>query len=78
MLGMIQAMAATSSIPFVRLRWNEPGQIMRALDAGAYGLICPMVNSADDARHLVQYAKYTPNRERSWGRQRAMLYSGSD
>lgn len=78
MLGMIQAMAATPSIPFVRLRWNEPGQIMRALDAGAYGLICPMINSAEEARHLVRYAKYPPYGERSWGPHRAILYSGDD
>ncbi|MEQ9490470.1 MAG: aldolase/citrate lyase family protein [Alphaproteobacteria bacterium] len=78
MLGMIQAMAATSSTPFVRLRWNDPGQIMRALDAGSYGLICPMVNSAEDAEHLVRYARYPPHGERSWGPHRAILYSGDD
>lgn len=45
-LPMLQAMRASGVTPIVRVPWREPGAIMKALDAGAQGIICPMVNSA--------------------------------
>lgn len=45
-LPMLQAMRASGVTPMVRVPWREPGAIMKALDAGAQGIICPMVNSA--------------------------------
>jgi len=58
----------------VRVPWNEPGIVGKVLDAGAYGVICPMVNTEAEARALVQYAKYPPRGTRSNGPIRAGLY----
>ena len=40
--------------PLIRVPWNDPGQIMRALDAGAMGIICPMINTKAEAEALVR------------------------
>jgi 4-hydroxy-2-oxoheptanedioate aldolase len=61
-------------VPMVRVPWNEPGIIGKVLDAGAYGVICPMVNTVAEARALVQYCKYPPQGTRSNGPIRAALY----
>ena len=58
--------------------WLEPGILMKALDAGAYALICPMVNSREDAERLVAYTHYAPRGTRSFGPVRASLYGGAD
>lgn len=75
-LGMLQAMRASGVVPLVRVPWNEPGIIMKALDAGAYGIICPMVNSAADAARLVSYMRYPPFGQRSFGPTRATFAAG--
>jgi 4-hydroxy-2-oxoheptanedioate aldolase len=69
--GMMRAPDVT---PMVRVPWNEPGIIGKVLDAGAYGVICPMVNTEAEARALVQYCKYPPHGTRSNGPIRAALY----
>jgi len=61
----------------VRVPWNEPGIIGKVLDAGAMGVICPMVNTAAEARALVQYSKYPPAGTRSNGPIRAGAYGSS-
>ena len=48
-LQMLQAISTTDVVPMVRVNWNEPGQIMKILDAGTYGIICPMVSNRKDA-----------------------------
>jgi 4-hydroxy-2-oxoheptanedioate aldolase len=48
-ISMMQAISTTSVTPLVRVPWNEPGIIMKCLDAGAYGVICPMINTRADA-----------------------------
>lgn len=65
---------APDVLPMVRVPWNEPGIIGKVLDAGAYGVICPMVNTEAEARALVQYCKYPPKGTRSNGPIRAALY----
>jgi 4-hydroxy-2-oxoheptanedioate aldolase len=65
-------------VPVVRVPWLEPGMLMKALDAGAYGLICPMINTREDAQKLVAYTHYAPRGTRSFGPVRALLYSGAD
>ena len=45
MVPMLQAISTTSTVPVVRVPWLEPGILMKSLDAGAYGVICPMVNT---------------------------------
>ncbi len=51
---------------------------MKMLDAGAYGIICPMINSREDAELLVAATRYAPRGTRSWGPLRAVLYAGTD
>ena len=78
LLPMLQAISTTDTVPIVRVPWLEPGIIMKALDAGAYGLICPMVNTREDAQRLVAYSHYAPRGTRSFGPIRALLYGGAD
>jgi 4-hydroxy-2-oxoheptanedioate aldolase len=47
MVTMLQAISTTPTVPVVRVPWLEPGIIMKSLDAGAYGVICPMVNTRE-------------------------------
>ncbi len=48
------------------------------LDSGSYGVICPMINTREDAERLVSYCRYAPEGERSFGPSRAILYGGKD
>jgi 4-hydroxy-2-oxoheptanedioate aldolase len=73
MLPMLQAMRAGGSIPLVRLAWNRPELIMKALDYGVEGLICPMIDSAAEAAAFVRAAKYPPLGNRSFGPFRASI-----
>jgi len=77
-LTMLQAISTTNTVPMVRPPWNEPGILMRLLDAGAYGVICPMINSRADAEAFVSACRYAPQGVRSYGPSRAALYAGED
>ena len=61
-VGMLQAISATPAVPLVRVPALEPHAIMHLLDAGAYGVICPMVSTAEEARSLVSACRYPPRR----------------
>jgi 4-hydroxy-2-oxoheptanedioate aldolase len=76
--SIIQAVSYTGAVPMVRVPWNDPALIKRALDAGAYGLVIPMVNSREEAVQAVQAARYPPLGVRSFGGPRARLYGGVD
>ncbi|HBQ22398.1 MAG: 2,4-dihydroxyhept-2-ene-1,7-dioic acid aldolase [SAR116 cluster bacterium] len=76
MLAMLQAMRASNVVPMVRVAWNDPGLIMKALDAGAYGIICPMINDASQAKQFVTSLRYPPRGERSFGPTRANFSAG--
>lgn len=78
MIGMLQAISTTPTVPIVRVPWLEPGILMKTLDAGAYAVICPMVNTRDDAARLVAWTTYAPRGTRSFGPVRALLYGGAD
>jgi 4-hydroxy-2-oxoheptanedioate aldolase len=78
MVTMLQAVSTTDTVPMVRVPWLEPGILMKALDAGAYGVICPMVNTRVDAQNLVAWTHYAPRGTRSFGPVRAQLYGGAD
>jgi 4-hydroxy-2-oxoheptanedioate aldolase len=78
MVTMLQAISTTPTVPVVRVPWLEPGIIMKSLDAGAYGVICPMVNTREEAQRLVSYTHYAPMGSRSFGPVRANLYGGPD
>jgi 4-hydroxy-2-oxoheptanedioate aldolase len=77
-LAMMQAISTTDTVPIVRVSWNEPGLIMRVLDAGSYGVICPMINTREDAEKFVGACRYPPQGYRSFGPFRATLYGGAD
>lgn len=77
MVQCFQAMSAFPATPLVRVPTNEAGIIGKALDAGAWGVICPMVNSAAEAKALVDACMYPPLGRRSNGPNRAATYGGS-
>lgn len=78
MLHMLQAISTSDATPIVRAPWNDPSFIGRILDAGAYGVICPMINSGADAEAFVRACRYAPLGQRSAGPLRASLYGGPD
>lgn len=78
MLRMLQAISTTPTVPLVRVPWLEPGILMKTLDAGAYGVICPMVSTREQAQQLVAWTTYAPRGARSFGPVRALLYGGAD
>ena len=77
MVRCFQAMQSHPVLPMVRVPWNEPGIVGKVLDAGAYGVICPMVNSVEEAKALVSYCRYPPAGARSNGPIRAGIYGVS-
>jgi 4-hydroxy-2-oxoheptanedioate aldolase len=77
-VNMLAAISTTATVPLVRAPWLEPGILMKVLDAGAYGVICPMVNTREDAENLVAATRYPPLGKRSFGPIRALLYAGAD
>lgn len=76
--AMLQAMKASPVTPMVRVPWLSAGDIMKALDAGALGIICPMINSRAEAEQLVSYMRYPPHGQRSFGPTRAVIAHGAD
>ena len=77
-LQMLQAISTTETTPLARVNWNEPGQIMKILDAGCYGVICPMISNKEQAEKFVQACMYPPKGYRSFGPIRALMYAGAD
>jgi 4-hydroxy-2-oxoheptanedioate aldolase len=76
-VACFQGIQPSGAVPMVRVPWNEPGIIGKVLDAGAMGVICPMVNTEAEARALVQYCKYPPAGTRSNGPIRAGAYGSA-
>ena len=71
--------ARAANVPaLVRVATNDEGLISRALDAGARGIICPMINTAGDAKRLVRSVKYPPQGARSYGPYAASLLIAED
>lgn len=77
-VNMLIAISTTETVPVVRVPWLDPGILMKVLDAGAYAVICPMVNTREDAEKLVAATHYPPRGTRSFGPIRALLYGGAD
>lgn len=69
-----QAICTTPTIPMARVAWNDPTLIKRLLDAGALGLVVPMVNTVEQAEQAVAAMKYPPKGYRSLGGGRCMVY----
>ncbi|MES2815894.1 MAG: aldolase/citrate lyase family protein, partial [Pseudomonadota bacterium] len=76
-LTMCQVLQGLPAPVLCRVPWNEPGIIMKCLDAGFTGLICPMINTKEDARRLVEAARYAPLGGRSFGPTRANMVHGA-
>ena len=77
-LHMMQAAARYDPAPMVRVPWNDPAIIMKSLDAGAYGVICPMINTREECERFVGACRYAPAGYRSTGPVRASFYAGAD
>lgn len=75
---MLQAISATPAIPLVRSPSREPEGIMHLLDAGAYGVICPMISTKSQTEEFVAACRYPPVGKRSFGPARGKLYGGPD
>lgn len=76
--GIMTALSTGGTTPVVRVPWNNPASIMRALDHGAYAVVCPMINSVKEAEDFVAAVRYPPQGIRSWGPIRGLLYGGPD
>lgn len=76
LLPMLQAMRASGVTLLARVAWLDASSVMKALDAGADGVICPMVSTAEEAAQLVSYMRYPPLGSRSFGPTRAAVAQG--
>lgn len=75
--SMVQCFQAMDKYPvtkLVRVPWNEPGIIGKVLDGGAWGVICPMINTKEQAEALVSSCRYPPHGTRSNGPIRHATY----
>lgn len=75
-LACVAAATLEGKPAFVRIPVDSGGLASRVLDFGAAGVVCPMVNTVEDARRLVSYVKFPPVGARSWGPRRAIPLSG--
>jgi 4-hydroxy-2-oxoheptanedioate aldolase len=64
---IVDAIERTDAVPFVRTAWNDPAELMRVLDLGVRGVICPMVGSGAEAAAFVRACRYPPKGTRSYG-----------
>jgi len=78
LVSMLQAIGSRGVVPLVRIPFEDFGLAQRALDAGAYGLIVPMVSNRDQAQAAVNSARYPPLGERSYGPIRQKMHLGGD
>ena len=74
MVQCFQAMQAHPVVPMVRVPWNEPGILGKVMDAGAVGVICPMISTVEQCRSFVDACRYPPDGLRSNGPIRAGIY----
>ena len=78
MWPMLQAMRHADTTPIVRLPFNDTPWFGKALDAGAQGVVVPMVNSRADAERAVAATRYPPLGVRSFGPVRSAMVVGPD
>jgi 4-hydroxy-2-oxoheptanedioate aldolase len=77
-IPMLQALSSTPATPMARVSENNFFEINKILDSGAYGVIVPMIDTAADARRVVEAVRYPPAGRRSFGPARGLLYGGPD
>lgn len=78
LLPMFQAMRASGTAIGARVPWLDPAAIMKALDAGAMQIICPMINTPAQAAEFVSCLRYPPLGQRSFGPTRAAFAQGAN
>jgi 4-hydroxy-2-oxoheptanedioate aldolase len=78
MVNCFRAAQLGGAVPMARVPWNETVWIQRTLDAGALGLVVPMVNTAEDARNVVSNMRYAVKGQRSFGGSRVAAYIDGD
>ncbi|MFO7166840.1 MAG: aldolase/citrate lyase family protein [Chloroflexota bacterium] len=78
MVNCFRAIQLGGAVPMARVPWNDTIWIQRTLDAGALGLVVPMVNSAEDARQAVSNMRYATRGQRSFGSSRVAPYINAD
>lgn len=78
LVSLIQALGLKHNQILVRVPWNDPALIMRALDVGAHGVIVPMVSSVEDAQAAAAACAYPPQGIRSFGTVRNYYGGSSD
>ena len=76
LLHMLPAISTTDTVPLVRVSGNDPAEIMKVLDAGAYGVIVPLINNRAEALAAISACRYPPDGARSFGPIRAAVYGG--
>ena len=74
LLHLLPAISTTETPPIVRVSANNLAEINKVLDAGAMGVIVPLVNNAAETAAAVAACKYPPQGGRSFGPTRAGLY----
>lgn len=77
-VAMLQAVSAGPATPLVRPSSTNAAEIGWLLDAGAYGIIAPSIDTPELARELVAACLYPPRGRRSFGASRGLLYGGPD
>lgn len=78
MVNCFRATQLGGAVPMARVPWNDTVWIQRTLDAGALGLVVPMVNTVDEAAKVVANMKYSTRGYRSWGGSRVAAYVDGD
>ena len=78
LIAMLQAIGSTGVTPLVRIPFQDYGLAQRALDAGAYGLVFPMISTRELALEAVNSCRYPPMGERSYGPIRSRMFLGTD
>ncbi len=75
---LLQAISATPAVPLARCAGSTLAEINKLLDAGAYGVICPLIDNVDEAAFFARACRYPPRGARSFGPARGLLYGGAD
>ncbi|WP_425419321.1 HpcH/HpaI aldolase family protein [Oricola indica] len=78
LLSILPVIEKSGAAPIVRVPWLDEAAIMRSLDAGALGIIAPMIETREDAERLVSACRYPPDGARSFGPVRARFAWGDD
>lgn len=77
-IGLLQGVSTGPAVPMVRCTGLHPAEIGKLLDAGAYGIICPSIDTPQQCADLVAACRYPPLGRRSYGPARGLLYGGPD